>query len=233
VNWIAAKQDIAESLGYDGATSKSLSASGLLYGTPTDTRLQLLLRNFSIETFTFFTRASPVTFKDGDWDEIDLTDFSRCAVSMAKVMVLNVNSNRLKKVEGVGLLMRSSSQSVNAATGIPTKGTPNAWAEAEKGKIDLDVPIDMSGNPPAWCAGWYRHPVLTADSGVGGQYLLDETIHFGFVKFCAISLGENVTTVQGAMERLKRFDIQAYNAVTQKATENKARFQRGLYGCGL
>lgn len=245
-DWSTVKSLIVECMAYDGDASKSLSLTAV--GTATDTRAQILLRNFSAEILGFFTRATPVTFHDSDWENVDLTDGSRCALSMSKVMVLALGSTQLGKVESVGLLQRATIQSTTA-TGIPAKGTPQQWAESDMGKISFDVPVDMSASPLAWASGWYRHPVLTYDTAAAavaagkspllGTCVLDETVIFGFAKYAAISLKENVTTVQAGMERLKRFDIQAYNAVAMKKAENLARYMRGLYnhpesslGCG-
>lgn len=155
MDWGTAKADIIETLKYDGASSKSLTSYAI--GTPTDTRLQILLRNFSIETFCFYTRAASVTFQDGDWEYVHLDDFSRCALAMSKVMRMNFNGSRLRELASVGLLERASAVQADPNTGIPAKATPMAWAEAEKGIVSFDVPIDMSASPKAWVAGWHRH----------------------------------------------------------------------------
>lgn len=228
---------VVEAVGYDGDTSKSLSQTAI--GTATDTRLQILLRNFSIETLSFFTRAVPVTFADGDWEGVDLTDFSRCTLSMSKILHLNIAGQNLFKMEGVGLLGRSNL--INGdTTGIPTKATPVTWAESDLGKIDFDCPIDMSASPAAWCEGWYRHPVLLYDTAAAavaasasarlGTCMLDETLIFAWSKYAAIFLKENVTSGSVAMERLKRFDTQAFGLIMQKKAENISRYTRGLYG---
>jgi len=227
MDWNAAKSLVVSATGYDGATDQSMTTTAI--GSPTDTRLQLLLRNFSVETYSFFTRATPVTFLDGDWEGVDLTDFSRCPLAMSKILTLNLNGTMLGQEFGVGILGRSGLLQGDT-TGIPAKGTPLSWAESDLGKIDFDRPVDMSTSPKAWCMGWYRHPVLTADSGVGGTCKLDETLVFAWSKYAAIFLKENVTSGAVAMERLKRFDNQAFGLIMQKKSENLARYTRGLYG---
>lgn len=224
-------------MGFDGDTSQSLTVTSI--GSPTDIYLQLLLRNFSVETFSFFTRAVPITFQDGDWELIDLTDGTRCAYAMAKVMLVNLNGQLLGRSEGVGTLGRASFLQGDT-TGIPVKGTPISWTESDLGKIDLDRPIDMGANPPAWCMGWYRHPVLSYDTAAAaisagaspklGSCQIDDTMVFAWAKYASIFLKEGVTSSSVAMERLKRYDAQSYNLIIQKKGENLSRYTRGLYG---
>lgn len=237
MDWGATKNLVVQSLGYDGTTNESLSQAAI--GTPTDSKLQLLLRNFSIETFSFFTRATPVTFLDGDWEGVDLTDGSRCTLSMSKILQLNLNGTMLCKADGVGVLGRNGLIQGDT-TGIPAKGTPLSWAESDLGRIDFDRPVDMTATPPAWVAGWYRHPVLLYDTAsaavtAGASYKLgtcqiDDTLVFAWAKYASIFLSETVASASVAMERLKRYDVQAYNLIAQKKGENISRFTRGLFG---
>lgn len=231
MTWGETKTLIAEAPGFDGDSSKSLIERAI--GTATDTRLQLLLRNFSAETFFRYTRAAAITFIDGDWENVDLVG-SRCAQSMSKIMRLSIGGIMIGKVDSIGLMEgRSQGGTVNSTTGIPTKGTPICWAESDLGVITFDIPIDMTTAKPAWCSGWIRHPVIANDDET---CQIDETYLFAFVKYAAISLKENVSTSQGAMERLKRFDVQAFNMIKGMRAENMARWARGMYGptdCGV
>lgn len=235
MDWSAAKNLVVQSVGFDGATTNSLSQTTI--GTPTDTKLQLCLRNFSIEIASFFTRAVPVTFENGDWESVDLTDGSRCTLAMSKVLELSFNGQKLCKVAGVGLLRPDLSND----TGVPTAGTPICWAESDLGKIEFDRPITQQTPAlPGWVAGWYRHPVLTFDTAANavtagfpasqGTFQIDETVAFAWAKYASIFLSESVGTAASTIERLKRYDVQAYNLIKQKRGENLARYSRGLYG---
>lgn len=333
MDWNAAKQLVVEACGYDGDVSKSMDTTTI--GSATDVRLQILLRNFSIETYSFFTRATPVVFEDEDWEDVDLTDFSRCTLAMSKILSLNLGGQALGKMDGVGMLGRQGLLAGNT-TGIPVSGTPISWAESDLGKVDFDRPLSQPASlfinslvntgvatiqigttaahgllqgsrvvisgvtgvtaangtwyvytgvdathptgydsthfaitqdalfqdavtgggtysvgaagyngtvapvVAAWVMGWYRHPVILYDTAAAavaagasaklGRCRLDETLVIAWSKYAAIFLKENVTSGSVAMERLKRFDVQAFNLIVQKRGENISRYTRGLYG---